>query len=387
MKAVILAAGEGRRLEPLTEVRPKPMIPIANQPLLEYVVDACVEAGIKDIVFVVGYKRERIQNYFGDGDDWNINIEYAVQQKQLGPGHAILQAENYIDESFIALNGDRIVKSQAIEDLKDKNPDTEALVVTRSDQPSDYGVVEYSGRTVTGISEKPPEYAITSNLINAGVYHFSQDIFKAIQNTDDRIEGEIALTATLNELIEDKKIETIRYNGLWMDVSYLWDILTVNSTMLDKKENQKSNSTKIDNNTYTSKNTVIGSDTKIRPNTTIQGGVSIGENVEIGANTVISNSIIMSDSTIGPGTVLYDCIIAENTEIGPNTTIEGGYTDIPIENRIHRDVRLGGVFGDSTYTGGNTTVTPGSIIGRNVEIESGSRVSDKIESETKIKKG
>ncbi len=387
MKAVILTAGEGKRLEPLTEVRPKPMIPIANRPLLEYVVDACIDAGITDIVFVVGYKRERIQNYFGDGDNWSINIEYAVQRKQLGTGHAILQAEDYIEQPFIVLNGDRIVESNAIENLINQKPDREALVVTRSDQPSNYGVIEYNGRDITSISEKPPQYEVTSNLINAGVYLFSPDIFTAIRNTDERIEGEIALPATLNSLIEQDKIETVRYSGLWVDVSYLWDILTVNSTMLDTKKQKHNSSAKIDDTASISSNTVVGDDTRVRANATVLRGVSIGDNVEVGANAVISNSIIMSDSTIKPGTIIKDCIIAENTEIGPNTTIPGGTTDIPIDDTIHRNVDLGGVFGDNTKLGGNVTVHPGSIVGRNTEIEGGSVISDRIESNSKIMRG
>ena len=107
MKAVILAAGEGRRLDPLTNRRPKPMVPVRNQPLLEYVIEAVSAAGIDEIVLVVGYKRDRIQQHFGDGDDWGVTIEYVVQEKQLGTGHAVLQAEAVIDGDFLVLNGDR----------------------------------------------------------------------------------------------------------------------------------------------------------------------------------------------------------------------------------------------------------------------------------------
>jgi Nucleoside-diphosphate-sugar pyrophosphorylase involved in lipopolysaccharide biosynthesis/translation initiation factor 2B, gamma/epsilon subunits (eIF-2Bgamma/eIF-2Bepsilon) len=95
--AVILAAGEGRRLEPLTNRRPKPMVPVANRPLLEHVVEAVAAAGIDRIALVVGYRQERIRNHFGDGDDWGVTIEYVEQSTQLGTGHAVLQAESVVD--------------------------------------------------------------------------------------------------------------------------------------------------------------------------------------------------------------------------------------------------------------------------------------------------
>ncbi|MFQ3295471.1 MAG: NDP-sugar pyrophosphorylase family protein, partial [Natrialbaceae archaeon] len=134
MKAVILAAGEGNRLEPLTANRPKPMIPVANKPVLEYVVEAVADAGIQEIVLVVGYERSRIQSHFGDGDDWDVAIEYAVQEKQLGTGHAALQARPHVDEPFLVLNGDRIIDPTAIERVTTacEGSDVEAIATVTS---------------------------------------------------------------------------------------------------------------------------------------------------------------------------------------------------------------------------------------------------------------
>ncbi|MDY7082770.1 MAG: sugar phosphate nucleotidyltransferase, partial [Halobacteria archaeon] len=110
-------------------------------------------AGIEEIVLVVGYKRDRIQTHFGDGDDWDVEIEYAVQDKQLGTGHAILQAEEYMDEGevFLVLNGDRIIETSLVEELveeSEKADDDVVMSVTRSDEPSEYGVVDMEGNRV-----------------------------------------------------------------------------------------------------------------------------------------------------------------------------------------------------------------------------------------------
>ena len=141
MYAVILAAGEGMRLRPLTRTRPKPMIPIANRPLLEHVVEAVADAGLEKLVLVVGYKRERIQSHFGDGDDWGVEITYAVQEKQLGTGHAVEQAEPHVDGEFVVLNGDRIIDSALVSRVADESTPAPAVAVRRSETPSSYGVV------------------------------------------------------------------------------------------------------------------------------------------------------------------------------------------------------------------------------------------------------
>jgi len=133
MKAVILAAGEGTRLRPLTKTRPKPMLPVGSKPLLEHVLKAAHGAGIEEFVFVVGYKRERIQSYFGDGDHWGVDIEYVVQETQLGTGHALLQAEHAVDDAFLVLNGDRMVTTDAISMVYEerRGTDNPVLAVAR----------------------------------------------------------------------------------------------------------------------------------------------------------------------------------------------------------------------------------------------------------------
>ncbi|MFQ6056234.1 MAG: sugar phosphate nucleotidyltransferase, partial [Methanosarcinales archaeon] len=117
MKAVILAAGEGLRCRPLTLTRSKVMLPVANKPIIEHVINACRENNIKDIILVVGYKKEKIMDYFKNGIDFGVNITYVHQKKALGTAHAILFAEKLIDNEFIVLNGDNLVDEKAISDL------------------------------------------------------------------------------------------------------------------------------------------------------------------------------------------------------------------------------------------------------------------------------
>ena len=107
MKCVILAAGEGKRMHPLTFTRPKVMLPIANKPILEWNILSAIDAGLKEFIFIVGYKSEMVRNYFGNGEKWNVDIEYVNQGKALGTAHAIGMAEKFTDK-FIVLCGDTI---------------------------------------------------------------------------------------------------------------------------------------------------------------------------------------------------------------------------------------------------------------------------------------
>ena len=139
MKAVILAAGEGRRLRPFTETLPKVMLPVANKPILEYVVDAVKKSGITDIIIVVGYKKEVIMEYFKNYK--GAKITYVEQNKQLGTAHALLQAKKLIKNPFIILSGDNIIDKKSISNLI-KDTAKYSILIKENPQPSKYGVVK-----------------------------------------------------------------------------------------------------------------------------------------------------------------------------------------------------------------------------------------------------
>lgn len=383
MKAVILAAGAGRRLWPLTNRQPKPMLPVANKPLLRYVVEAVAEAGIDDVILVVGHRRDRIQTYFGDGDDWGIDISYAIQEDQLGTGHAVGQARSLVDEEFLVLNGDRIVDASLISDIRETGRgDTVATVgVTRVPSPEEYGVVTLDNGQLEQIEEKPvgePQ----SELINAGIYRFTSEIFPAIDDAEIGADGELGLTSILNQFADEMTVDCVRYSGRWLDVSYPWDLLTVNDNLLgerstDDRQHVHSSATVTDR-VHVSTGTSVGS------NATVKRGTSLGPNVTVGANAVVSNAVVMQDATISDGAVVRDCIVGENATIGPNSTVPGGTTRVTVDETVHSDVTLGGVVGANTSLGGHVVLRPGAIIGDNVSVRDGTRVDGRVESNAVI---
>ncbi|NHX35609.1 MULTISPECIES: sugar phosphate nucleotidyltransferase [Halolamina] len=383
MKAIVLAAGEGTQLRPLTRTRPKPMLPIGNRPLLEHVIDACRQAGIDEFLFVVGYKRERIQNYFGDGDAWNVDIEYSVQHKQLGTGHAVLQARDQVDEEFIALNGDRIVEPDAISAVVDEHRgrDGPMMAITRAERPENYGVVELDGREVLSITEKPPARTVATEFINAGVYGFDPSVFELLESVDS--DGELAVTAAIQEA---ETLRAVPFDGLWLDVSHLWHLLSVNARSLDRFAATTAESVGVHDQSTVVEPVALGSDVRVRPGARVLPGTSLGDNVEIGANAVVSNAVVLSDATIGDGAVVSDCVVGENATIEANTTVAGGETDVVV-GTIHEGVRLGGVVGDNATVGGGATLAPGTVLGNDTTVGIGTAVDGRIEDGTEVRRG
>src|SRR3990170_3398492 len=138
-KAVILAAGEGQRLRPFTVTKPKAMLSIAGKPILQYVVEALAQHGIREVIIVVGYHREQVFDYFGNGEQFGIDITYVTQEKQLGTAHALAQAKNAVKGEFLILPGDNLIDADTIAQFVSTQPN--AVLVKAVENPSRYGVV------------------------------------------------------------------------------------------------------------------------------------------------------------------------------------------------------------------------------------------------------
>ncbi len=153
-QAVILAAGEGRRLKPFTVNKPKAMLSIAGKPIIQYVLESLAENGIRDIIFIVGYHKEQIFDYIGDGKQFGVEAKFITQSKQLGTAHALAQAKGATEEEFLVLPGDKLISPETVAQLiKAQVP---AILVKREENPSRYGVVtvqdgkliQYCGKTI-----------------------------------------------------------------------------------------------------------------------------------------------------------------------------------------------------------------------------------------------
>ena len=393
MKAVILAAGEGKRLRPFTETMPKVMIPISNKPVLEYVIDAGKNTGIEEIIIVVGYKKEVIMEYFKDYK--NVKLTYVTQDKQLGTAHALLQAKKHIKNPFIVISGDNIIGQGSISKLI-KNESKYAMLVKEHPHPSKYGVVTIERNILTEIIEKPKEEY--GKFISTGIYKLPDTIFSKINNLTSQ--GEYSLSSIIQSLVKQgEKIKTIIADK-WMDIVYPWDILNVNETMI--REASASTGGVIEKNVTIKGPVSIGKDTTIYSGCYISGPVVIGEGCEIGPNTCIfPSTTIGNNSVVHPFTEIRNCVIMQDCHIGSNSNIShsiiGRGSDIgnnfsnlsekstiEIENEFIKLKNMGAMIGENCTIGNNVVIEPGIILGRKCIIYHFIKINKNITSGSKV---
>jgi UDP-N-acetylglucosamine diphosphorylase/glucosamine-1-phosphate N-acetyltransferase len=281
LKAVILAAGEGHRMRPLTSHRPKVMLPIANKPIVEHLLIEAKAAGIGEFIFVVGYCDEQVREYFGSGEKWGVSVTYSEQRKQLGTADAIRNVEGAVEGNFLVINGDVIIGRDDIKRLKSKKHNTMSVIEVKD--PRGLGMVELSGGKVVNIYEKtatPP-----SLMANTGLYLFTQEIFEAISRTEKSPRGEYEITDSLQLLMGTASGLHYQEIKSWLDLSYPWDLLRANESMLAGLEPQHLGT--VEENVVLKGAVAIGKDTVIKSGSYIEGPVVIGEGCAIGPNCYI----------------------------------------------------------------------------------------------------
>lgn len=373
-QAIVLAAGEGQRLRPFTVTRPKAMLAIADKPILQYAVEALAANGIRDIVFVVGYRKEHVFDYLGSGDWLGVNISYVTQDKQLGTAHALNAAREVAQDEFLVLHGDNLIEAATIADFISVTP--EAVLVKREAVPERYGVVSVEGDEVKKIEEKPRQ--AVSNLVNTGIYAFTKKIFECMEEFLD-------IPDVLNKMIAGGyTVRALETEGTWLDVVYPWDILSLNAAILDGIEVSLGGKiedgvylkgqvaigvgTVVRSGSYIYGPTVIGSGCDIGPNVCIKPATSIGDNVVISTFTEIENSVIGNDVNIGPGCIIEDSFINKGCVLKGRFSAFSGQS----ETRINGDTPpadVGVMMGEDCAVENNVVAQPGTIIGNYCRVQ------------------
>ncbi len=382
-QAVILAAGEGQRLRPFTVTKPKAMLSVAGKPILAYVIESLVQNGIRNIVLVVGYKKEQIFDYLGSGEQFGIDLSYATQDKQLGTAHALAQASETVDDEFLVIHGNKLIDADTIAEFVQAEP--QAVLIKRVDNPTRYGVAIVENSLVKRIIEKPKE--AESNLVNTGIYAFNKEIFSFIK-------PELGIPDALNNMIvQGKRICAYETEGTWLDIVYPWDMISLNSAVIDKITAVVDGT--IEHGVSLNGLVSVGKDTVIRSNSYIVGPVVIGEGCEIGPNicilpatsiannvvispfTDIENSVIGDDVNIGPGSIVQDSVIDRGCVIGGHFTACSEDTEIRVNNEHHL-VKVGAMLGEGCNLGNSVTIQPGAVIGNYSRIKALKLISDTL---------
>ncbi len=393
MKALIMAAGEGIRMKPFTEKRPKVLLPIAGRAMIHHLIEEAAEAGVTEAVLVIRAKKEKIIKYF-EKNKCSIPVSFVEQSDQNGTGSAILSGETLMKGKFLVLAGDMITESSVIKEVIDGHSGRITVGLRAVENPAHYGVAEVANGKIASFEEKPGKPQ--SNLANMSIYVMEPTIFSEIRSIpkSEREEYEIISLFMGATAVVTK--------GYWMDVGYPWDLADAtehiigsmkqkdghieNSTINGKvvmEEGAKVINSFIEGSAYIGKNTVIG------PNAYLRGTNSIGANCHIGESTTVKNSILFDDVNAKHLAYIGDSVIGSNVNFGSGTQLANFRFDESHVNVLSGkgwvntgSRKIGAFVGDGTKFGVLSSVMPGKIIGCNCWINSGVVVNRNVPSDT-----
>lgn len=389
--AVILAAGKGVRLDPITQTRPKPLIPLLGNPLLVHVLKVIRDVGIVNFHVVVNYMKDMVRNIllnYAKHIDVNINI--VEQGEELGTAHAVSRVREFVSGRFLLVYGDLfILNSLPISTIVNSHGDM-AIGVVRVTDPWNYGVVVTNGFKVVDIIEKPkPSNTLSSIHVNTGIYLLNSKIFNYIDDVKPSPRGELELTDAIKLAIRDGgDVRAIHIpEGYWMDVGKPWNVIDVNKALLQGMMGRTvrgdvegnvvikgpvhigdgsiiKSGTYIEGPAYIGENCEVGPNTYIRPYTVLCSGVKAGSSVEVKESVVMENARLPHLNYVGDSVVCEDVNLGAGT-ITANFRFDEGNVKMNIKGEKVDTGRkkLGAIIGGHVRTGINVSIMPGVKIG------------------------
>lgn len=369
MQVVILAAGQGQRLRPLTHDRPKSMLPVAGSPLIHHLLQNCAALGLRDIVLVVGHGKERLQSYVGDGQSMGLSVTYVEQPLQLGPGHALHQARAHLrDDAFLLLPADSWYHPRLLERLRDaKGP---ALVTVPSARSARHGLPVLRAGKVTDLQEVRGE---TEGRPSGGAYRLSRRVMEHLEPS-----GFSLRDAVRRDLAAAGPWEAVAaHAGEYVDVIAGEDLMALHEQLMADLPHDVQGT--IEPGVQVRGPVRLGEGSVVRSGTVLQGPVHIGRNCEVGPLAVLqAGTCIRNHVRVEPFTVLSNCIVASNVAIGSHGRIHDAFVDNGVF--VGTGARLCGgpeiLVGADAVLEAGVAVQPGGRVGRFARVSAGRVVRD-----------
>jgi NDP-sugar pyrophosphorylase family protein len=342
MKAVILVGGEGTRLRPLTLSIPKPVVPVVDRPFLRHQLDLLAAAGVREIVFSVAYRPEKIQAVFGDGRATGRLIHYAVEETPLGTGGAVKNALPHLDDITIVFNGDVLtdVDLAAVVRGHRESGAAATLVLTPVPNPSAYGLVETdpSGR-VTRFIEKPNPSEITTDTINAGIYVLQTSTLELMPPAVNHSIERAFFPALLSR---GDQVRAYVHRGYWIDIGTPEKYLQVHRDILSGRF-----PVSLDGEARAGG--VVHPRAEVAEKTGLQAPFYIGPGCTVAAGaTVGPDAVLTASVTVAPGAVVTDSVLWEGTSVGEAARVEGALLGPRVSVGAYARVGPGAVLGEGS---------------------------------------
>jgi bifunctional UDP-N-acetylglucosamine pyrophosphorylase/glucosamine-1-phosphate N-acetyltransferase len=395
-QAVVLAAGEGKRLRPLTYTRPKCMIQLAGKPILQHVLENLNSVGVTDAAIVVKYKKESITDYFAKNPVDGMKLSFIEQGDKYGTAAAFGYAEDFATDTFFGVAGDIITEASALRKLADGAQGEVTAALHAVEDAREYGTAIVRGGKISAFEEKVEKPK--SNLANCSLYVFEPTIFKKIKGIKKSSRGEFEIIDLL------KGATAVEISDYWLDMGMPWQLFSANEFLLSKLPDKRG---KVENCEIRGKivmekgaeihdsviegNVYLGEGSYIGPHAYIRGTTSIGKDCGIGDSTTLKNSIIFDHVNAKHLTYIGDSIVGSNCNFGAATqianyrfdagNIKAVVNDVTIDTRRNK---LGAIIGDNVKMGVLSAVMPGKIIGDGCWVDAGVVVKENVERKTHL---
>lgn len=337
MKAMILAGGIGSRLDPLTRNIPKPLVPIINRPVMEYLVELLKKHNFTEIMVNIHYLGEQLESYFGDGSKWGVKIHWSREDRLWGDAGSLKRVEDFFrDDTFIVIGGDDLTDmdlTRLVKTHRDKSA-LATIALSIVDDPSEYGIVLMNEDSrITRFLEKPKGEVIFSNTANTGVYVFQPEIFELIPRGVFYLFGKQVFPLLLEQRLPLYGHLTAAY---WKDVGNLGIYKQTHKDVLEGRVNTKLPMNEIRKYTWVGDNVVIddsaviGYPVAIGNNVRIEAGARVLENTVIGNDCVVEEGATVQDSILWDGSVVMQkthlerCVVGKDCRVKTNAAIFDG---------------------------------------------------------------
>lgn len=329
MKAIILVGGEGTRLRPLTCNTPKSMVPVLGRPFLEHVLLHLKAHNVDTAILALGHLSQSVADYFGDGSKFGIKIVYSLEKQPLGTAGPVKLAGQYIDGTFLVLNGDVYCEFDitSIVNVHVRSRSTATLTLTPVEDPTAYGVVEIrKDGGVQRFVEKPKREDVTSNMINAGLYVLEPEVLKYIPEEKKVMFEHDVFPALLRD---GRPMFAYPQSGYWIDIGTPQKYLQVNLDLMRKIQpaGARSETEKpgVDSTAQITGAVLLSKDCTVGPGAVITGPVVIGASCRIGARVKLSESVLWPNSELAEGCQVSRSVVANDCHIGAGAKLDQSY--------------------------------------------------------------
>lgn len=352
MKGMILAAGEGTRLQPLTCIVPKPMVPVLNRPVMEYLITHLALHKFNALWVNLHYLPEQIERYFSNGMPWGAQIHYSREESLMGTAGSVKHLASNFNDTFLVIGGDDLTDMDISALVAyHKNSGAKATIgLKQVERVEEYGVVvlDETGR-IGAFQEKPKPHEAKSNLANTGIYLFEPEILDLIPEKTFYDFGR-----QLFPLLLEKGVSFYGYQfeDFWCDIGSLREYKQAHWNILNEKTRISPPGTKIRGGVWVEEGArvapgatlispvLIGRGTVIGEGAVLQGPVSIGSNVHVMRGAHIEHSILWNNIVVGEQAKLIDCVAGDRVSIAKDQTFHNCVfneceTSISIENQVH----------------------------------------------------